>query len=249
MAPRDWNADSYHQVSTPHQDWGRAVIGRLELSGDETVLDLGCGTGRITRALLEQLPDGRVIAVDGSASMAERARAELPADRVEVIHADLLELAIPEPADAAISTATFHWIADHDRLFANVHAALRPGAQFVVQCGGKGNVDAVLAAITQVTAQREPFGALAGWPGPWNYATPEQTRERLERAGFDVADCWLNDAPVAVEQPFEFFKTVILGAHLDRLPAEQHDAFTAAVVAHAPQVVDYVRLNWVARRR
>lgn len=251
--PREWNAASYHQVSTPHQDWGRAVLDRLDLRGDKTVLDLGCGTGRITRALLERLPNGRAIAVDGSAAMAARAREELPADRATVVQSDLLALDLSGlpgvPADAAISTATFHWIADHDALFARVREALAPGAQFVAQCGGDGNLGVVRPAIDRVAQRPEFADAFAGWQGPWHYATAEETAQKLDAAGFDVADCWLQPWPVTVEDPRAFYATVILGAHLDRLPADRRDAFVDAVMAVVPEQIDYVRLNWVARRR
>lgn len=251
--PREWNASSYHQVSTPHQDWGRAVLDRVELTGGETILDLGCGTGRITSALLERLPSGRVIAVDGSAAMVAAAREHLPASRVTVVQSDLLALDLAGlpgiPADGAISTATFHWIADHDALFARVREQLRPGAQFVAQCGGAGNLGVVRPLIDGV-AERPPFAdAFAGWQGPWHYATAEETAQKLGAAGFDVADCWLEPSPVTVEDPRAFYATVILGAHLDRLPAERHDAFVDAVMEVVPDVLDYVRLNWVARRR
>ena len=251
---REWNASSYHRVSTPHQDWGRAVLDRLELNGDETVLDLGCGTGRITAALLERLDrGGRAIAVDGSRAMADAARENLPAERAIVVCCDLLALDLAGlpgvPADAAISTATFHWIADHDALFARIHAALRPGAQFVAQCGGEGNVREVRAAIDAVAA-RPPFAdVFAGWRGPWHYAGAEETRAKLEAAGFDVADCWLQPWPVTVEEPRAFYETVILGAHLDRLPPDRRGAFVDAVLEAVPEQLDYVRLNWVARRR
>lgn len=254
MAPRDWNAASYHQVSTPHQDWGRAVLDRLQLCGDETVLDLGCGTGRITHALLERLPDGRVVAVDGSAAMVERAREELhdAGPRATVILSDLVALDLaahpdaPQQADAAISTATFHWIADHDALFRGVHDALRPGSQFVAQCGGEGNVASVVAAVARL-AEREPFAPyLGGWAGPWNYASAQTTRARLEAAGFAVDDCWLQPWGVEVEDKHEFYATVVLGSHLERLPADLHDDFVAQVAADSE--LDYVRLNFVARR-
>ena len=92
MPTRDWNANSYDTISTPQQEWGATVVARLSLRGDETVLDAGAGTGRVSEMVLERLPHGRLIAVDGSASMAARARERLPADRVSVICADLLEL-------------------------------------------------------------------------------------------------------------------------------------------------------------
>src|SRR5918997_7208165 len=136
--PRDWDAATYERLSAPIEAMGRDVLSRLELAGDETVLDAGCGTGRVTAALVERLPRGRVIAVDGSRAMVEEARRRLPAS-VDVLQADLLELELEELVDAIVSTATFHWIGDHDRLFARLRESLRPGGRLVAQCGGGGN--------------------------------------------------------------------------------------------------------------
>ncbi len=248
MAPREWNAKSYDSVSTPQQEWGAAVVARLALRGDETVLDAGAGTGRVTEMVLERLPRGHVIAVDGSQAMAQRARERLPADRVSVICSDLLELELPSPVDAVISTATFHWIDDHDALFARMRAALRDGGQFVAQCGGEGNIDRV-RAIGRAIAGRAPFAEhLATMGEIWHYATVAQTRERLGRAGFDVAECWIAPAPTTPPHPREFLETVILAPYLDRLPGELHAAFLDAVLGELgePVVLDYQRLNWVA---
>ena len=248
MPTRDWNATSYDAISAPQQAWGASVVERLQLAGDEAVLDAGCGTGRVTELLLARLPRGRVVAVDGSAAMAELARARLDPQRVEVICSDLLELELAERLDAAISTATFHWIFDHDELFRRIRAALRDGAQFVAQCGGVGNIDRA-RTIGAELAGRAPYGEhLATVGSLWNYATVEQTTERLERAGFEVAACWLEPQPTTPPNPREFLATVIFAPYLERLPAELHDRFLDELVAALgdPLVLDYVRLNWDA---
>src|SRR5215211_8769583 len=145
MTPRDWEATTYERLSAPMTAMGTEVLDRLVLRGEETVLDAGCGTGNVTRLLLERLPRGRVIAVDASPSMVEQARDLLPPE-VDVRQADLLELALDEPVDAILSTATFHWVPDHERLCANLYAALKPGGRLVAQCGGHGNVEQVKQA-------------------------------------------------------------------------------------------------------
>jgi trans-aconitate 2-methyltransferase len=241
--PRDWNAESYQRVSAPLEAMGREVLDRLELRGDERVLDAGCGTGRVTAALVERLPRGHVIAVDGSPSMVDQARERL-GPGVEVFVADLVELKLDEPVDAILSTATFHWIADHDRLFERLFAALRPGGRIVAQCGGAGNVATVQAAIDAVA---EP--ALEGWPGPWNFQSPEQTAARLERIGFTEIRTWPQDVRVEPDDMREYLGTVVLGSHLERIPEERRAAFVDAVLAELPEpAIGYVRLNLIARK-
>ncbi len=248
MTTRDWNANSYDSISTPQQEWGATVVARLSLRGDETVLDAGAGTGRVSELVLERLPHGHLIAVDGSPSMAERSRERLPAERASVICCDLLELALRQPVDAVISTATFHWILDHDALFARMRALLRPGGQFVAQCGGEGNIARVRAIGREVCA-RPPFSEhLAAMGEIWNYASVEATRERLERAGFEVSDCWLAPAPTTPPRPREFLQTVIFAPYLEHLPTQLHAPFLDATLAQLgePVVLDYQRLNWDA---
>lgn len=245
MTPRDWNAPAYEQISAPLEAMGRDVLSRLELCGDETVLDAGCGTGRVTAALLERLPRGRVIAVDGSPSMVEEARRRLPAGRVEFAVADLAQLELDEPVDHVLSTATFHWIPDHDALFARLYAALKAGGTLVAQCGGEDNIAGVLEAIDRVG------GPLAEWEGPWNFQSPEATEERLRRIGFSEVRAWRTEWPVDVgDDPRTYFATIMLGSHLERLPESERDAYVDAVLAELPHPirVDYVRLNIDARR-
>jgi trans-aconitate 2-methyltransferase len=244
---RDWDADTYHRVSTPQARWAETVLERLELRGDETVLDAGCGTGRVTAMLLERLPDGRVVAVDGSASMVEAAREALPADRVDTLVADLAELELDAPVDAVFSNAVFHWVPDHDRLFARLHAALEPGGRLVAQCGGEGNI-AAFKDVMQAVGDREPYAPyLGGWQ-PWNYASPIATQDRLRRAGFEDIRCWRTESRVAPEDDAGFATSVCLGSHLERLPEELREPFTADVLRAAgePLLLDYVRLNILA---
>jgi trans-aconitate 2-methyltransferase len=243
--PRDWDASAYERVSAPLEAMGRDVLDRLELRGDERVLDAGCGTGRVTAELVERLPRGHVLAVDGSPAMVEQARERL-GDGAEVFVADLLELDVEPPVDAILSTATFHWIADHDRLFTRLRGALVPGGRLVAQCGGAGNVAAIADAARRV-GEREP--ALAGWGGPWNFQSPADTEARLRRLGW--VDVWTWSFPVRVEpdEPREYFATVVLGTHLDRLEPDRREPFVDAVLAELDEpVVEYIRLNILARR-
>jgi len=180
--------------------------------------------------------------------MVDEARRRLArfGDRVDYVVADLgrpFDRPGGQSVDAILSTATFHWIADHDALFRNLARVLRPGGRLVAQCGGAGNIASVLAVLATVGD---------GWLGDKNFATPEETADRLRAAGFVDVETWLQPEPTRFEpgDSFEtFLRTVILGGHIARLPADERDGFVHEVASRLPEpVIDYVRLNIVARR-
>ena len=247
--PTEWDAQTYDRVSDPQYQWGLEVLGRLELAGDERVMDAGCGSGRVTAKLLERLPDGNVLCVDASESMIEQARAAL-GDRASYMVADLSELEVDEPVDVVFSTATFHWVMDHDKLFSGLHAAIRPGGRLHAQCGGQGNVAKHAEAIVTVATRPEFIDHFEDMTVMWNFASPEETEEKLRVAGFEEVNCWLEDKPVQPEHPYDFTTTVTMGPHLARLPEERRRAFAEAVLEleDDPLTLNYVRLNIEARR-
>jgi trans-aconitate 2-methyltransferase len=240
----DWDGATYDRIADPMARWGSAVLERLPLAGDETVLDAGCGSGRVTEELLERLPHGRVIAADAAPSMLVEARRRLErfGDRVTFVECDLgRPLPIAGPVDAVFSTATFHWVPDHDALFANLAGVLRPGGRLVAQCGGAGNIESVRRIAVD----------LIGWEGPWTFATPAETAVRLESAGFVDVETWLHEEPTPIEpgEPMEtFLRTVMLRSHLERIPEADRADFVRRVAERLPtSTIDYVRLNILAR--
>lgn len=242
--PREWDAETYDAVSDPQFEWGIEVLERLDLNGDEAALDAGCGSGRVTAELVARLPNGRVTAVDGSEAMVAKARQRL-GQRADYLVADLAELSLEEPVDLIFSTATFHWIADHPRLFERLRAALKPGGRLVAQCGGEGNVASFAGAIVRAAARPEFASHFEGMEGMWNFAAPTETEHRLGEAGFSQIRCWLEPKLVVPERPYEYVYTVTLGPHLARLPKPLRRPFAEAVLAEAgdPLELDYVRLN------
>ncbi len=233
------------------------MLERVDLGGDEAALDAGCGTGKVTALLLERLPAGSILAVDGSEAMVEAARRRFAGDpRVRVERQDLLSLEVEEPVDLVFSTATFHWIKDHERLFGRLARALAPGGRLVAQCGGEGNISGATRAAQEVMAGERFRRFFEGWGDDKNYADAETTRGRLEAAGFEEVETWLHDEDAefgSVEELTRFLATVVLGGHMERLPEGEREPFASAVAERittmegAP-VLRYVRLNMDARR-
>jgi trans-aconitate 2-methyltransferase len=241
---RDWDAESYQRVSVPHEEWAASILDRLELRGDEVVLDAGCGSGRVTKMLIDRLPRGRVIAVDGSSSMVEKVRSVLRSED-EVIVADLLALELAEPVDVVFSSAVFHWVLDHEALFRNLRGALKPGGRLAAQNGGEGNISRLKRSAGQVSSRAPYAEHFEDFGEPWNYAGPAETEQRLARAGFEPARCWLQPWDIVPPEPAEFLRTVCLGPYLDRLPDQLRESYVADVIELEgdPLILDYVRLN------
>lgn len=257
---KEWNADSYHRVSAPQTEWGRRVLSRLPLLGDERVIDAGCGTGRLTGELMQMLPRGRLIAIDRSWNMLVTARANLRpeyGDRVAYVRVELPRMPFNAWADVVFSTATFHWVRDHDALFAEVLHALRPGGLLFAQCGGGPNL-AQAHALAEDVMRLGPFEPyFQQWKGIWEFASAETAAARLRRAGFAAVETSLEQAPTTLvdEASYrEFVTTVIYNPHLALLPdGALRDRFIDEITIRAsrqdpPYTLDYWRLNLEGRR-
>jgi trans-aconitate 2-methyltransferase len=231
--PREWDAVGYDALPLPHERWGQGVLAGLPLRGDERVLDVGAGTGRDTAALLDRLPRGHVVAVDGSVAMLDQLRRRLdgvPAERLSV--------------DAAFSVATLHWLPDHAAVFRSLAGVLRPGGLLRAEWGGHGQLATIESALHDL--------GLPGVGEACNFATAEDARLGLVEAGFTDVETELVPDPVVLApggQLEAFLTTVVLGAVLDPLPEHERAEVVDQVVARLPEpVVGYVRLRARARR-
>jgi trans-aconitate methyltransferase len=259
----EWNAAVYHRVSDPHITWGGRALAMLAVRGDEAAIDCGCGTGRLTAELLERLPEGRVTAIDRSANMLEAAREYLTprfGDRVSFLQADLQmfdRAALDGRVDLIFSTATFHWILDHPRLFANLYGLLLPGGWLVAQCGGGPNLARLISRSDALQAEPDFAPCFGDWPGPWEFADDVTTADRLRAAGFDEVETNLEYMPAVMESADayrEFLTNVIFGSHLARIPEQSlRERYVERLTEQAaadptPFELDYWRLNLRARR-
>jgi trans-aconitate 2-methyltransferase len=265
----DWDAGRYHRLSGPQLSWGRRVLARLAPKPGERILDLGCGTGRLTNELLLTMGRGCVIGLDRSAAMLAEASAHnlesvgprlhdvtLAPGRVHFVRADGAHLPFSGAFDAVFSTASFHWIPDHDRLFASIYVALAPGGRLVAQSGGGPNLEQLLRRAHRLMDSPAYCQWFEGWTDPWNFADVTATRIRLENAGFTMASVSLEPAPTTLPDAktyTDFLSCVCVRHHVARLPEAEQPSFLAALTGEAsrddpPFTLDYWRLNISARK-
>ena len=250
---REWNAAAYHVVSNPQFAWGLRVLERIALAGDEHVLDAGCGSGRLTKELASRIPTGAVVGCDLSENMAHAAAQTLGGLRAtSVVCADLSSLPFAGAFDLIFSTATFHWIQDHDRLFVALRAVLRAGGRMEAQCGGGQNLAVIHARANALAADKRFRSCFAAWRKPWHFAAPADTKRRLLHAGFRTVQCWLEQAPTRfpdADSYRAFIEAVVLRPYLALLSTpELRTDFLDILVEEAreddpPLTLDYWRLN------
>lgn len=256
---REWNSSVYHRLSQPQVSWGKKVLSRLRLRGDEQVLDAGCGSGRLTAELLEALPRGRVVGVDLSQNMLHSAQEHLRSDfggRLTLVVADLRHLPFEHTFDGIVSTAAFHWVPDHDRLFSSLRSALRSGGWLHAQCGGGENLIRLRQRVAMLVRSAPYAPYLASFREPWFFADAEQAADILRRAGFTNIETSVEAAPTLLEnasQYEEFVRNIILRAHLRQLPSEDlrlrlmTELTALAGDDEPPYLLDYWRLNLSGR--
>ena len=251
---REWDADAYHRLSDPQFAWGLRVLERLPLRGDERLLDAGCGSGRLTRELVRRLPRGFVVGCDLSENMAHAAAATVGIRTdCAVVCADLCRLPLGSGVfDAIFSTATFHWVLDHDLLFRELRRTLRAQGRVEAQCGGGANLEVVHARANALAAEAGYRDYFAKWRDPWLFASPADTEVRLRHAGFRSASCWLEHAPTPFPDAAQyrvFLESVVMRPYLARLPTAPlrrnflDDLMDGAARDNPPLTLDYWRLN------
>lgn len=242
-----WQGDDYDRVSAPHAEMGSPALDRLELLGVERVLDVGCGSGRVTERLLERVPDGSAVALDGSASMLEEAALRLArfGDRVTFVQADLGRPPLPIDGtfDAIVSTAALHWVLDHDALFSGIGVVAHSSAQLSFQCGGEGNAEAMIAAVRAEGVETS---------GAFHMAGVDETRRRLEGNGFGDIQAWLEPKTIAFETRKEMLDYIVVPylRPATGLPEDELYRLASRVADQLGELaLHYVRLNVTARKR
>lgn len=263
MTSKEWDAAAYDRLSSPQLTWGTQVLDRLDLHGGERLLDAGCGSGRVTIEIARRIPRGEIFGVDLSENMMRTTAAAFAADVSDAaapgafVCADLLSLPFHDCFDVVFSSAVFHWVGDHPRLFGSIGAALRRGGRLEAQCGAVGNLGRIHARANALAA-RPPFQPhFTSWTDPWQFATPEATEDNLRQSGFTHVRCWIEEAPVRFEDGStyrDFLETVVMRPYLARLPNEPlRHAFLDTLVDAGehddpPRTLDYWRLNISASR-
>jgi trans-aconitate 2-methyltransferase len=184
-----FDGKKYERASLCQREWGTELVEDLPLNGNESILDLGCGNGVITRALAERVPQGRVVGVDSSPSMLEAARAHRTANMTLKL-LDITEMTFDADFDVVFSNAALHWALDHEKLLTKIYRALKPGGFVRAQFGAADNIFNLSEVLREVMRLPMYVPYFKNFRWPWYMPSAEEYEALLSRTDFRTYRVW-----------------------------------------------------------
>jgi trans-aconitate methyltransferase len=250
-----WNAADYAANSAVQQTWARELIAKLHLHGDESVLDVGCGDGKVTAEIAKAVSQGVVTGVDASEEMITFARRAFPERKnpnLEFRVMDARKIEIARPFDLIFSNAALHWVDDHEKFLRGAASVLKPGGRLVVSCGGKGNAHDVFLALRPELRSQRWRGFFRKMPAPYFFYAPANYEKWLPKSGFRINSVKLTpkDATYPGADGFATWLRTTWIPYIQRLPEDLREEFIAAVTRrylsrHAPDAESKVHVGMV----
>jgi trans-aconitate 2-methyltransferase len=229
-----WNAEDYYQSSSPQQRWARELIEKLHFKGNERVLDIGSGDGKVTVELAERVSAGSVLGIDSSEEMVRFARERFPRERFPNLtfeRKDAQFLDFDEEFDIVFSNATLHWVIDHLPVIGGISGSLRSGGRVLLQMGGKGNATGVIRAMEGVLNEERWAPFFVGFPFPYGFYGPEEYKGWLLASGMEPVRVELIPKDIGfqtAEDLMAWLRTTWL-PYTQRVPEDRRGDFVKAV--------------------
>ena len=230
MNKYDWNANDYAEHSTAQQKWARELIAKLHLQGSESILDIGCGDGKVTAEIATAVPTGSVLGVDNSRAMVELAQNKYSPDQFPNLNFQLADarcLQVKRQFEIVFSNATLHWVRNHVPVLDGIYRSLGPEGRILLQMGGRGNAVAIIAELKDVinTTRWAPY--FAGFEFPYGFHDAGDYETWLKQVGFHSVRAELIDKDMAhrgLSKLIGWIRTTWL-PYTQRIPEKQREAF------------------------
>jgi trans-aconitate 2-methyltransferase len=225
-----WNAVEYAQNSSIQQQWARELLRKLQLRGDERLLDIGSGDGKVTTEIAGYLSRGSVVGIDNSRAMIELAQWKYPKDNFPNLRfqlGDASALMFENEFDVIFSNATLHWILDQRPVVQGIYKGLKRGGKILLQLGGRGNAADVMAVFDTLMETHEWCDYFQGFTFPYGFYGAEEYDRWLRETGFQEIRAELISKN-AVHQDRASFKSWIRTTWLpytQRVPEDKREIF------------------------
>jgi len=230
-----WDAEQYAKYSGSQYEWALELIGKLQLQGAEDVLDIGCGDGKVTASIAERLLEGSVLGIDSSGEMialARRRYGHYPTARLAFEYLDVRELDAVSRFDVVFSNAALHWIKEHGDVLRRVRQAMKTGARFLFQMGGRGNARDVVAVLEAMLSHRKWVSFFINFEFPYGfYGTDEYARWLAEAGLTPVRIALIEKDMCHIDQDgFAGWINTTWLPYLERIPDDRKEAFVRELI-------------------
>jgi trans-aconitate methyltransferase len=250
-----WNAADYAANSVVQQTWARELIAKLNLRGDEHILDIGCGDGKVTAEIAQVAPRGFVTGTDASPQMIEFAQKMFPPKQFPNLEFQVMDARRIKSArrfDFIFSNAALHWVDDHRAILRGAASVLKPGGRLVVSCGGQGNAHDVFLALRPEMRLKRWWEFFRKMPMPYFFYAPADYGKWLPEFGFKIQSVQLapKDATYAGAEGFAIWLRTTWIPFVQRVPEAVREEFIGAVTArylasHPPDQSGQVHVRMV----
>ncbi len=230
-----WNPDDYAKHSDAQLKWARGLRQLLNLKGDEAILDVGCGDGKITADFAIAVPNGRVLGVDSSPEMIAYAQKTYPVSQHPGLSFDVQDarrLEIGNNFDLCFSNAALHWVDDHPAFLTRASQALKTGGRLIISCGGEGNAADILSVFADVTTQPQWQSFFTAFKNPYFFHGPGTYRPWLQACGFEIQRLELvpKDMTHLGQAGLEAWIRTTWMPFTENVPQAQREDFISAIV-------------------
>ena len=230
MSKFEWDAGQYAKHSSAQEKWAKELLAKLRLKGNEKILDLGCGDGRITAEISRMVPGGMVVGIDNSEPMIRLANekyTDTKNQKLVFYVMDAKGINFDNEFDIVFSNAALHWVDDHKQVLQGINRSLKPGGRFLIQTGGTGNAAAAFEVLKEMADKEEWMPYLKGAELPYNFMSDKDYKALIPETGFKPIRIELLKKDM-VHEGTEGFKGFIRTTWLpytSRIPEEKRERF------------------------
>jgi len=230
-----WDAKDYAKNSQNQFQWAKELIPKLKLQGNEDLLDIGCGDGKITAKIAKCQPNGRAVGIDSSTQMIKLAKSNFPKKDHSNLNFQVMDarkLEFNQEFDLIFSNATLHWIVDQKPVLKGVQRSLKKKGRLIMQMAGKGNAQDIIALLSDLLTESPWKQFFGGFAFPYGFFSAEEYRGFLVEAGLKPlrVELFPRDMKHAGEEGLAGWIRTTWLPYTERLPVELRDLFVKEIV-------------------
>jgi trans-aconitate 2-methyltransferase len=234
----EFEANFYDSKSVVQYQLGLKLIDQLQIQDSETVLDIGCGTGRLTLELAKRTPNGSVLGLDSNFDMIKKALENLEKNKLQItnttfIEGNILQYETPLRFNAIFSNSALHWVQETQKLYQKIYTLLAPGGRLAAQMPAKGSLNKFIEIFLEPIQTLHLNAYFKNWDYPIKFIPTRTLQRILSSIGYVDIKIWEENQEIQFHSPQEvldFLKTASIVPILSQLPPEKKEPYLTCLL-------------------